>query len=132
MKYLLDTNICIHFFRGKFNLNKKIKEVKLENCAISEITLAELIFGAENSSNPKKNYELIDIFSEQIKILPIFNSINIYAKEKVKLRKNGTMISDFDLLIGSTAISNELIMVTENVKEFERISDIKIENWVVR
>ena len=132
MKYLLDTNICIHFFRGKFNLNKKIKEVKLENCAISEITLAELIFGAENSSNPKKNYELIDIFSEQIKILPIFNSINIYAKEKVKLRKNGTMISDFDLLIGSTAISNELIMVTENVKEFERISGIKIENWVVR
>jgi len=132
MKYLLDTNICIHFFRGKFNLNKKLKDVKLENCAISEITLAELIFGAENSSNPKKNYELIDIFSEQIKILPIFNSINIYAKEKVKLRKNGTMISDFDLLIGSTAISNELIMVTENVKEFERISGIKIENWVVR
>ncbi len=132
MKYLLDTNICIHFFRGKFNLNKKFKEVKLENCAISEITLAELIFGAENSSNPKKNYKLIDEFSEEIKILPIFNSINVYAKEKVKLRKNGTMISDFDLLIGSTAISNGLIMVTENVKEFERISDIEIENWIVR
>jgi len=132
MKYLLDTNICIHFFRGKFDLNEKFQEVKLENCAISEITLAELIFGAENSSNPKKNYKLIDEFSEQIKILPIFNSINIYAKEKVKLRKSGTMISDFDLLIGSTAISNGLIMITENVKEFERISDIEIENWIVR
>jgi len=132
MKYLLDTNICIHFFRGKFDLNEKFQEVKLENCAISEITLAELIFGAENSSNPKKNYKLIDEFSEQIKILPIFNSINIYAKEKVKLRKSGTMISDFDLLIGSTAISNGLIMITENVKEFERISGIEIENWIVR
>lgn len=132
MKYLLDTNICIHFFRGKFDLNEKFQEVKLENCAISEITLAELIFGAENSSNPKKNYKLIDEFSEQIKILPIFNSINIYAKEKVKLRKSGTMISDFDLLIGSTAISNGLIMITENVKEFKRISDIEIENWIVR
>lgn len=132
MKYLLDTNICIHFFRGKFNLIEKFQEVKLENCAISEITLAELVFGAENSSNPKKNYKLIDQFTEQIKILPIFNSINTYAKEKVKLRRNGTIISDFDLLIGSTAISNELIMVTENVKEFERISNIVIENWITR
>lgn len=132
MRYLLDTNICIHFFRGKFNLIEKFQEVKLENCAISEITLAELIFGAENSSNPKKNHKLVDTFSEQIKILPIFNSINIYAKEKVKLRKSGTMISDFDLLIGSTAVSNNLIMVTENVIEFERISDIEIENWIVR
>jgi tRNA(fMet)-specific endonuclease VapC len=132
MKYLLDTNICIHFFRGKFNLIEKFQEENIENFAISEITLAELIFGAENSSNPKKNYKLIDEFSEQVKILPIFNSINTYAKEKVKLRKSGTMISDFDLLIASTAIANELIMVTENVKEFERISKIKIENWVVR
>lgn len=71
-------------------------------------------------------------FFEQIKILPIFNAIQIYAKEKVKLRKNGMMISDFDLLIGSTAISNELIMITENVREFERISNIVIENWVIR
>ncbi|TVZ26542.1 tRNA(fMet)-specific endonuclease VapC [Gillisia sp. Hel_I_86] len=132
MKYLLDTNICIHFFRGKFNLIEKFQEVNLDNCAISEITLAELIFGAENSSNSKKNLKLIDNFSEQVKILPIFNSINIYAKEKVRLRKKGEMISDFDLLIGSTAIANELIMVTENTKEFKRIKEIKIENWINR
>jgi tRNA(fMet)-specific endonuclease VapC len=50
----------------------------------------------------------------------------------IRLRKKGTMISDFDLFIGSTAIANELIMVTENVKEFERISGITIENWVIR
>lgn len=66
------------------------------------------------------------------RILPIFNSIPIYAKEKVRLRKKGIMISDFDLLIGSTSIANELIMITENVKEFERISSIEIENWVQR
>ncbi|MCX2678343.1 type II toxin-antitoxin system VapC family toxin [Galbibacter sp. EGI 63066] len=132
MKYLLDTNICIHFFRGKFDLIDKFQEVKLENCAISEITLAELIFGAENSSNPKKNHKLIDRFSEHVKILPIFNAIDIYAKEKVRLRKNGKMISDFDMLIGATAIANDLIMVTENLKEFNRISDIQIENWIKR
>ncbi|QTE21707.1 type II toxin-antitoxin system VapC family toxin [Polaribacter cellanae] len=132
MKYLLDTNICIHLFRGKFNLIEKFKEINLDDCAISEITLAELTFGAENSPNPKKNYKIIDAFSEQVKILPIFNSIKIYAKEKVRLRKKGTMISDFDLLIGATAIGNDLIMITENVKEFERISDISLENWVIR
>mgnify|MGYP000368523691 FL=1 len=132
MKYLLDTNICIHLFRGKYNLIEKFEEINLDDCAISEITLAELIFGAENSPNPKKNYKIIDSFSEQIKILPIFNSIQIYAKEKVRLRRKGIIISDFDLLIGSTAIANELIMVTENVKEFNRISGINIENWVKR
>lgn len=132
MKYLLDTNICIHFFRGKFNLEDILQKVNLANCTISEITLAELIFGAENSSNPKKNHKIIHSFSEQIKILPIFDAVLVYAKEKVRLRKNGSMISDFDLLIGATAVFNNLIMVTENVREFERISDIQIENWVVR
>ncbi len=58
MKYLLDTNICIHFFRGRFNLFEKINQVELKNCVISEITLAELIFGAENSDNPRKNHRL--------------------------------------------------------------------------
>lgn len=132
MKYLLDTNICIHFFRGQFNLIDKILEIDLQNCAISEITLAELTYGAENSSNTEKNLRLIDKFSEQVKILPIFSAIHIYAKEKTRLRKSGTLISDFDLLIAATCVSHELIMVTENIKEFERISDIKIENWIKR
>jgi len=132
MKYLLDTNICIHFFRGQFDLIDKIQEIDLQNCAISEITLAELAYGAENSPDPKKNLKLIDRFAEQVKILPIFNAINIYAKEKARLRKKGTMVSDFDILIASTSIANGLIMVTENIKDFERISNIRIENWVKR
>lgn len=132
MKYLLDTNICIHFFKGKFNLIEKIQKEKLNNCAISEITLAELVFGAENSMIPSKNHELVQNFSKQVTILPIFDCITLYGKEKARLRKAGTMISDFDLFIGCTSVVNELIMVTENIKEFERISDIKIENWIER
>jgi tRNA(fMet)-specific endonuclease VapC len=132
MKYLLDTNICIHFFRGKFNLIEKLEEVGLTNCAISEITLAELIFGAENSLSPQKNRDIVDKFSSKVTVLPIFDVINLYAKEKVRLRKSGTMISDFDLLIGCTAVQKELIMATENQREFERISNIKIENWIDR
>ena len=132
MKYLLDTNICIHLFRGKFNLLNKLENIGLINCSISEITLAELVFGAENSSNPEKNHVLIEKFTAQITILPIFNAISKYGKEKARLRQSGNMISDFDLLIGCTAIVNELIMITENITEFERISEIKIENWIVR
>lgn len=58
MKYLLDSNICIHFFRNKFDIYKKLEAVGLKNCAISEITLAELIVGAEKSKNPTKNYTI--------------------------------------------------------------------------
>jgi tRNA(fMet)-specific endonuclease VapC len=113
-------------------LLKKIETVKLQNCAISEITLAELVFEAENSSNPQMNNELIVQFTEHLNILPLLNAIDFYAKEKVRLRKEGLMISDFDLLIGATAVANNLIMVTENTKEFQRISSLKIENWIKR
>ncbi|MBU2555652.1 MAG: type II toxin-antitoxin system VapC family toxin [Bacteroidetes bacterium] len=132
MKYLLDSNICIHFFRGKYGVVDRLEEVGLNQCAISEITLAELVYGAENSSNPAKNLALIEQFAGQVSILPILDSIYFYGKEKARLRSNGTMISDFDLLIGSTAVEKDLIMVTENIREFERISHIKFENWVDR
>ena len=132
MNYLLDSNICIHFFRGKFGIIDTLERVGLNQCAISEITLAELVFGAENSSNPNKNHKIIDLFVTQTAILPIFESIHLYGREKTRLRKNGTMISDFDLLIGCTAVEKDLILVTENVREFERISNIKFENWVNR
>ncbi len=132
MKYLLDSNICIHFFRGKFGLIDKLSAIGLENCAISEITLAELVFGAENSDAPEKNHELIDKFVDQLTIIPIFDSIRTYGQEKARLRKKGEMISDFDLLIGCTSVEKGLIMVTENIREFQRIRDIKIENWIER
>ena len=132
MKYLLDTNICIYFFKGKFDLATKIEKLGIENCAISEITLAELTFGAENSARPKENLAIIDQFVEFVTILPILDAIPLYAKEKTRLRKSGKMISDFDLLIGCTAIANNLIVVTENIREFERINGITIENWIER
>ncbi len=132
MNYLLDSNICIHLFRGQFEIDKKLNNIGLTNCAISEITLAELVFGAEKSANPTKNHKLIDIFVAQLTVFPIFGAISLYGKEKVRLQRKGKMISDFDLLIGCTAVENNMIMVTENVREFKRIANIKIENWVVR
>ncbi|MDD4190511.1 MAG: type II toxin-antitoxin system VapC family toxin [Mangrovibacterium sp.] len=131
-KYLLDTNVCIFFLKGKYNLNEKLKQVKLENCGISEVTLAELKYGAECSDRVADNRKMIDNFAKEIAIIPIFNSLDIYAREKAKLRKNGKLIDDFDILIGATAIANDLILVTENEKHLIRISKVKIENWIKR
>lgn len=131
-KYLLDTNICVFLLKGKYNLNLKLKQVGLQNCYISEITLAELKFGAECSNRISENTEMVDGFAQELTIVPIFNSLNIYAKEKARLKKSGRILDDFDLLIGATAIANDLILVTENEKHLDRMSKINIENWITR
>ena len=126
-------NICVFFLRGKFNLDDSIKEKGLENCFISEITVIELRYGAENSDDPVKSHKSVDIFLNGLSIIPMFGSIRRYAKEKVRLRKSGKPIHDeFDLLIGVTAIENKLTLVTDNLKDFERLDGIKIENWFKR
>ena len=80
MKYLLDTNICIYFFKGKYNLDRRVNEIGIQNCAISEITYAELVYGAEKSQYPEKNFAVIEKFTDQISILPSFDAIRIFAK----------------------------------------------------
>lgn len=88
-KYLLDTNICVYFLKGLYNLDKKIEKAEAENCFVSEITIAELKFGAENSENQEKNRKTVDEFVSKFTIIPIFNSLDVYAKEKARLRKKG-------------------------------------------
>jgi tRNA(fMet)-specific endonuclease VapC len=83
MKYLLDTNICIHFLKGQFGLIEKFEELGTENFAISEITFAELVFGAENSTNPNKNLEVIEVFSNQVLIIPP-SKLQIYKIEELR------------------------------------------------
>ncbi|MDR7370501.1 type II toxin-antitoxin system VapC family toxin [Flavobacterium aquidurense] len=133
MGYLLDTSICVFFLRGRLHLDKMIKEIGLENCYISEITVAELRFGAENSDDPIKSNKAVDVFLKGLTVIPIFGSIKRYAIEKVRLRKIGKPMHDeFDLLIGVTAIENNLILVTDNTKDFKLLSGIRMENWFER
>lgn len=115
--------------KGRFNLAKKFDSFPSECFYISEITLAELKFGIENSSKPKKNRKVLNDFLTGVKILPIYHSLDLFAKEKTRLRKMGTPIDDFDLLIGVTAVNHNLTMVTNNTKHFERIKNINLEDW---
>lgn len=131
MKYLLDTSICVFFLRGKLNLDKVFKRVGRENCCISEVTVFELRYSAENGDNPPKLHKAIDDFINGLTIIPIYKLPLRYAKEKTRLRKLGIPIHDeFDLLIGVTALENKLTLVTDNVKHFKNLDGISIENWM--
>ncbi|MBK8777768.1 MAG: type II toxin-antitoxin system VapC family toxin [Saprospiraceae bacterium] len=128
-KYLLDTNIAIFYMKGKYNLDERFGNITPGNLFISEITLAELKYGVENSEHSEKNRKVLDLFLTGVKILPIFHALDLYAKEKVRLQKAGTRIDDFDLLIGTTAITHNLVMVSNNTSHFKRIKGIKLEDW---
>lgn len=133
--YLLDTNVCVFYLRGKFDVDKAIDRVGWDNCHISGITMFELKMGAELSKQKDgiDRTRGLNSFFKEIDIIPISDAIDFAAKEKVRLRLNGTPLDDnFDLLIGATAVTNNLVMVTENIKDFKNISGIEIENWIAR
>lgn len=133
MQYLLDTNICIFFLRGKLNLDEIIYRKGVKNCFISEVTVFELRYGAENGANPRKSHEAVDKFIKGLSIIPIIGAVKKYAEIKVALRKNGTPVHDeFDLIIGATAVANKLVLVTDNIKDFRDIKGLKMENWFNR
>lgn len=129
MNYLLDTNICIYFLKGRFGLIEKFEQTGFENLFISEITVAELKYGAEKSDYPEKNHQVVNSLADKFKKLPIYRALDIYAKEKARLRRNGIIVDDLDLLIGATAIINEMVLVTNNERHFDRMQNIQIENW---
>ena len=130
-KYLLDTNICVYFLNGQFNLKDKIAAIGFENCAVSEITIAELKYGIAKSTKKEKNINALSTFQDKIEVLPIFPALDIYAQEKARLKTKGNILDDFDLLIGATAIFNDLTLITKNVSDFDRLLNIVIEDWTV-
>ncbi|MGF7232119.1 type II toxin-antitoxin system VapC family toxin [Arachidicoccus sp.] len=128
-KYLLDTNICAYFLNGKYDLETKIDEVGFENCFVSEITIAEMKYGVAKSTQKERNRKTLETFQTTFDILPIFPALDIYATEKARLKTKGKSLDDFDLLIGSTAIFNNLTLITKNVSDFDRLDGIVIEDW---
>lgn len=134
-QYLLDTNVCTFLLRGQYDIDKKMDNVGLENCHISEITKAELKYGAElgQQQGLKRRKEQLNEFLSSIQIIPISKAIDLYASEKARLRLAGMPANDdFDLLIGCTAIVNNMVMVTENLKHFKNFTGIQLENWIKR
>ena len=129
--YLLDTDIVVFFLRNKKSIAEHLALFSPNDIFVSEVTVAELEYGNRCSGRYEENKWMVDRFLSSVNIVPFSDAIHLYAEERYRLRMLGQSIEDFDLLIGCTAVSNNLVMVTNNAKHYSRIKDIRIENWVV-
>ncbi|MBU3574747.1 tRNA(fMet)-specific endonuclease VapC [Polynucleobacter sp. UK-Mo-2m-Kol15] len=131
LKYLLDTNIVIYVLKRRPIEVLKIFNTNASRMAISSITLSELIYGAEKSANIDKNLEAIEEFISHLEVLPYdAKASQHYGQIKASLEKRGEIIGENDIHIAAHAISQGLILVTNNVREFQRVSNLALENWI--
>lgn len=132
--FLLDTNICVFYLKGEFDVRERIQSVGLVNCFLSEITIAELLFGVANSAPAWQAKQRLDVaalrksFAEQI--LPIGPALETFAEVKAHLRRLGRVVDSFDLLIGSTALYHNLTLVTHNTRHFVDMPNIDVQDWI--
>jgi tRNA(fMet)-specific endonuclease VapC len=129
--YLLDTNICIYLLnRRPTAVVTRLERVGFENTAVSSITVAELRYGAEKSRLGERNKRALETFLSSLYVLNFdLAAAYVYAGLRVGLERQGTPIGPLDTLIAAHAFSLDATLVTNNVSEFRRIPDLKIENW---
>ena len=131
LRYLLDTNIVIYVLKRRPIEALEIFNKNANRMAISSITLSELMYGAEKSQSVAKNLEAIEDFTSHLEVLPYdAKASQSYGQIKSALEKKGNIIGENDIHIAAHAISQGLILVTNNVKEFKRVPNLVIENWV--
>ena len=128
---MLDTNICIYIMKNKpEKVLRRFKEELNNGIGISSITLAELEYGMKHSSNPVQNERALLRFLVPLSVLPFgAGAASEYGAIRTFLQNNGTPIGPLDMLIAAHAKSEGLVMVTNNVREFERVPGLEIENW---
>lgn len=132
MKYMLDTNICIYAMKNKpEKVLQRLKDEINEGVCISSITLAELEYGMKHSSNPAKNEQALLRFLVPLSVLPFgAAAASEYGEIRAFLQKQGAPIGPLDMLIAGHAKAEEITLVTNNVREFERVPLLELENWV--
>ncbi len=130
--YMLDTNICIYVLKNHSNkLRHKFKAVK--DLCLSSITYGELCFGIENGNDSmrKARWEQLDVFTQQLYIAPWDeDAARHYGVIRAQLKKQGSPIGNNDLVISAQARSMNAVLVTNNVREFKRVPDLSLENWI--
>jgi tRNA(fMet)-specific endonuclease VapC len=132
MRYLLDTNICIYIIKRKpTQVIERFNTLQLSDVGISSITVAELEYGACKSQKPEQNRAAFQQFLIPLDILVFdLQAAQVYGTIRSDLEKQGQVIGSLDMLIAAQAKSAGITLVTNNVKEFSRIPDLKVENWV--
>ena len=132
MKFLLDTNICIAMIRNKpADLIKKLTTHKPGDVCVSVITVAELVHGAQKSNQPEKNMAALDQFLLPLEVADFDpGTAAVYGEIRANLEKAGTPIGSMDMLIAAHALSLGVVLVTNNTREFQRVPNLKIEDWL--
>lgn len=131
MKYILDTDILIYFLKGHKNAVERLTNLPSHQRAITIINYTELLFGAFNSQKKKENLNRFTTFLKNFEILPFCQGASlIFAEQKALLKNEGKMIDDLDLMIASITLQHKGILMTNNLKHFERIQKLKIDtSW---
>ena len=132
MRYLLDTNICIYALKERPpEVLERLREVGRAAVAVSVVTVLELRQGAEKSQQSSANHARLDFFLKSIPALD-FEQHDALAGAHLRahLERQGTPIGDLDSLIAAQALAREMILVTNNLREFERVPGLQVENWV--
>ena len=129
MKYVLDTNIIIAILKKQPKIINKIQQYHPSDFAMSSIVYFELVFGSYNSQKVQQNIQILQQLPFEILQ---FNQHDAYCAGKIRadLKQKGTPIGGYDVLIAGQAIAQELILITHNVKEFERVDGLKFEDWL--
>ncbi|MBI5323707.1 MAG: type II toxin-antitoxin system VapC family toxin [Ignavibacteriae bacterium] len=132
MKYVFDTNICIRILKGdNTNIFNKISTIDIDSIAIPSVVRYELYYGAYKSRNQESTLTKLSQFITSFADIPFdYKSSEICGRIRAELEKKGTPIRPYDLMIASIAISHNLILITNNTREFSRINNLKIEDWV--
>jgi predicted nucleic acid-binding protein len=127
-KYLIDSDILIYFLKGKQEVVQRLLQIPIDDLYISRINYTELIYGAYNSSKINQNLKVIEPFLDSFKVLEFTKTSSlIFAKEKARLKKNGNIIADMDLMIASIAIENNCTLISNNIKHFDRVHNLELE-----
>ena len=129
---MLDTNSWIEYFKNRNGVAEHVDALPRTQLCASEITVAELIYGAYNSKNFEKHYREAIWLKNNIEIYPISDALDDYGDIRFATKRKGNPIGQFDLLIGATARHYGLTVVTDNLKDFSPMPGVKIENWVER
>lgn len=132
MRYMLDTNICIYIIKNRpSHVREKFHEFSVGDLVLSTITISELMHGVYKSQLIEKNLKALEKFLLPFDIVDYdYNASIEYGKIRSKLEKEGRVIGGLDMQIGAHARSLGMTLVSNNIKEFERIDGLKLENWV--
>ena len=132
MRHLVDTNICIYVIRRRPpQVLARFQRCAVGDIGLSTVTLAELQYGVAKSAFPERNQQALAVFTLPLEILPFdAPAAAAYGPIRATLERQGTPIGAMDLLIAAHAVSLDVILVTNNVREFGRVPGLQVENWV--